>query len=138
MANFLSDLLTNAAAKPVVQNPGYNEEGRLRIKHAKAASTDYAQNDTLQLATFKKNQKVLYFILKADDFGTSVTADIGDGTDPNRFADGIDIATAAVTGSIVVSLDTAVLTEDITLTLTFLDANPVAGAIEVITVYAAP
>lgn len=138
MPNFLSDLLTNAAATPRVQNPGYDSEGRLRIKHARAESTDYAQNDTLQLATFKKDQKLLGFIIKSDDLGTSVTVDLGDGTDPNRFLDGVDVATAAVTGSLFISLDMDVLTADITLTATFVDANPVAGAIEVVTIYAAP
>lgn len=49
--------------------------------------------------------RVLGFIMSTDDLGTGVTIDIGDTHDDNRYADGIDVATAAVSGSVAILVD---------------------------------
>ena len=53
--------------------------------------------DTFYIARLRKGQKLIPALsyVAHDDAGTTLTIDIGDDTDPDRYGDGIDLATAA-------------------------------------------
>lgn len=60
---------------------------------------DAAQNDTLELVVIPKGVRIKTGFIDFDDFGTSVTLDIGDGTTEDKYLAALDIATAAGTSS---------------------------------------
>lgn len=54
-----------------------------------------ASGTVINLFKLQKNAVVQNFVVAHDDLGTSVTLDIGDAGDTDRYVDGLDVATAA-------------------------------------------
>lgn len=54
-----------------------------------------ASGTVINLFKLQKNAVVQNFVVAHDDLGTSVTLDIGDAGDADRYVDGLDVATAA-------------------------------------------
>lgn len=82
------------AAGKIALNPGVNQCGLL------VASTSYeasalAENSVINLFKLPVGAVVHSFIVAFDDLGTSITLDIGDAADVDRYVDGLDVATAA-------------------------------------------
>ena len=62
-----------------------------------------AANTVINLFKLPKDVVVQNFVVAHDDLGTSITLDIGDAGDGDRYVDGLDVATAAgsTTGCLV-------------------------------------
>lgn len=131
MANFLSDQLTNAAAKPPVMN--LSTEGDSYRKWF-SWTGDAAQNDTVQLALLPKGARIINGSITTSALGASVTGSIGDGTTAAKYLSAGDfsaVATLAFAHTVALSGvgSGGQLASNITLTLTLAGANPAAGTI---------
>lgn len=105
-----------------------------RDEYEAAGTTD---GDVLYIGhKLNAGDRVLGFILSTDDLGTGVTIDVGDLADPNRYADGLDVAAAAVSGNVAILVDgmdyeVGTVANDDVLTLTLADASA-TGTIKIV------
>lgn len=127
MAEFNSSQVANKNLRPTVPTSGVDTGGTVRSWRATLAAAHgftLAQNDTLNLFVEKitGQSRVSHIVVSNGAFGAGATLDIGTTADPDRFAAGIDIATAG--SSVTVALDRDALTDDVDIIATFTGANP--------------
>lgn len=135
-----------AQATPEVRIAPIDLGGEVRVAYFRAdlAST-LAQNDVVVLTQLPVGARVLRGRVDFTDFGTSVTLDIGPESNPDLFADGADIASAAgqltLADTRATGLGYVAVASTSTLynrpsagfervLATFLSANPDAGVLE--------
>jgi len=102
MATLLSTQLTNDAASPPVRGE-FNRNGsalRCKIGTYTLAGTE-ATGDVVQMVSLPKgaivDQHLSY--LKWEDLGGTVTVEVGDGVDPNRYCSALAMGTASTTST---------------------------------------
>lgn len=81
-----------------------------------------AQNDVIEMVKVPNGAIIHEIVVDFPACGTSVTADIGHGDNPDEFGDGVDVA-AAVIWRLELSRGYAFTAED-TIDIKLLDANP--------------
>lgn len=87
---------TNRTAEPVVKLAAHEAGGRLRVLRFEytTPAEGLQINDTIDLATFTQNGRLLGGSLAVEAMGTSATADIGTAAAPTRFLSGGNVAAA--------------------------------------------
>lgn len=128
MADFNSTQAARQEATPVEFTPVYDANFKVQGKRGTLAASHgftLAQNDRIKLFDTKLDADVrpLYAIVRCGAFGASVTLDVGTTADPDAIIDGLDIS-AALTGSLVVSLQSDAFGSAQDIYATFIGANP--------------
>lgn len=127
MAEFNSREYAKVQSTPVVKLAPNEYGGELRVASVQTPATAaWAANDTVRGVTIPEGSRVVGFTVNHGAFGSSVTLDAGDGTDADRFFDGLDVSSAGQ--SYVASKDTDELTADTPMVFSLLDANPTDNA----------
>jgi hypothetical protein len=131
MATFLSDQLTNAAAKPAVMNAA--DHGRVERRYF-SWTGDAAQNDLVQLCKVPAGARIMFGRIGYTAFGVSVTLDIGDGSTGNKYLSAADVSAAGASDfANTIALkglgQDGQLSAEITLTAKLGGANPASGSL---------
>lgn len=89
---------TNRTAEPVVKLAAHEAGGRVRVLRFEYTTPagGLAIDDTVDLATFTQNGRVLGGSVAFEAMGTSATVDIGTPASPTRYLDGGNVAAAGV------------------------------------------
>lgn len=102
MTTVNADIYEAQIAGPIKFSQGVSDATLHSVTATYEASAT-AANTVINLFKLPKNVVVQNFVVAHDDLGTSVTLDIGDAGDTDRYVDGLDVATAAgsTTGCLV-------------------------------------
>lgn len=94
MATVNSELFEAQIAGPIKFSQGVADASLHSITAVYEADATEA-NTVINLFKLPKDVVVQNFVVAHDDLGTSITIDIGDEGDADRYVDGLDVATAA-------------------------------------------
>lgn len=99
MATLDSDLATTSTTMAHERVSGKNVGGDLLIMAASVTTTAAAAASTINVGTLPVGAVVIPALSHVvhGAVGTSVTFDVGDSVDPNRYADDLDVAAAGTT-----------------------------------------
>ncbi len=87
---------TKETANPVQLNKVNQWGGNLQFKYATYNAVALSANDMIEMISMKEGERVAWVKLTHDALGASVTLDVGDGSDVDRFIDGADGNTISV------------------------------------------
>lgn len=102
MTTVNADIYEAQIAGPIKFSQGV-ADATLHSVTATYETNSTAANTVINLFKLPKDVVVQNFVVAHDDLGTSITLDIGDAGDADRYVDGLDVATAAgsTTGCLV-------------------------------------
>lgn len=133
MATLYSDIITGLRATPQTKPDSGQSNGKVRCD-VFSWTGDAAQNDLVELTKLPVGARILNGFVDFNDFGTSITLDIGDGTTENKYLSALDVATAAGTSAFantwaLYGLGRERLSTAITLTAKLEGGNPASGSL---------